>query len=904
MLSGSHLAWAQSDALPIPDSLISVGRLSRTTQDSVRVPTRTVRLSKDSLDEEVKYSAVDSMILDNELHKIFLYGEAMVEYTNISLKAAYIELDWESSEVYAESRPDSVGQAAGIPEFTQADQVFNAMRMRYNFKSGKGIVYEGTTQQNDVIVHMARSKFISADKKDTTSNDILYSQDALFTTCTAEHPHFGIRSQKQKVIPDKLVVVGPSQLEIMDVPTPLWLPFGFFPINRETRTTGLLFPRDYEYSNQWGFGLRDVGWFFPMGEHFNLALRSDIYMRGTWGINASSEYRKRYKYGGNVRLGYDSRKVEDLQTALFNRTNSVSLSWSHRQESGAHPSARFGGSINIQTNNYQSRVYNDAANVLNSQLNSNMSYDKNWPGKPYSFSASFNHTQNRQTRAMTINFPDFRFLTQSLYPFKQKNRAGQEKWYETIVLRYSGEARNQFTATDTAFFTQKTLDDARFGARHNVSASTSFKILKYFNLNPNVNYREVWQWRTIDKNFDPTPKVTADTVYSADGSKYQITYDTTAYGMQIVDTLSGFRAYREFSTALSLNTRLFGTLNFGKGFLRSIRHELRPSISLVYSPDYLNPNLGYYDEVQRDSRNLALYDRYSVFEGGIYGNPPSSGEQMALSYSFNNIFQAKVQGKQDSVARKMKLIDNLVIGGNYNFAADSLKFSPVSMSTTGRFFKGVTTMGFFALLDPYVLDDSGRRINRTLWEDRRKLLRLENASMRFNTELTVGKIRALFQGKEPEVVEDVRQKLSDNLNNPNYVAGNQAPAEEDKRGEEDLLSLFENFGISHNIDFTWRPDASGVVRMSVGSNSLNCRGNIQLTKKWAITVGNFGYDFKNKGLSYPSFGFARDLHCWMMDFSWQPQRGTYSFNIRVKPGTLDFIKVPYQRNNVDARRVF
>ncbi len=885
-LATACFAVAQTDTLQVvPDTLPGAAFSS---QDTLLLPGDVVRLSGDSLDAPVDYGATDSMVLDNDEKKIYLYGNAFVNYTDISLKAGFIVFDWENSLVYAEGIPDSTGTLEGIPEFNQGDQVFNAKRMRYNFKTGKGIVYDVTTQQNDVIVHGAKTKFISAEKKDTTSNDIFFSENALFTTCTAEHPHFGIRSRKQKVVPNKLVIVGPSQLEIMDVPTPIWLPFGFFPINKQSRSTGLLFPSDYEYSNQWGFGLRDVGWFFPLGEHVNLALRSDIYLKGTWGINASSDYRKRYKYAGNLRLGYDSRKVENLSTADFTRTTSLSLTWSHRQESGAHPSARFGGSMNIQTNNYQNRVYNDAANVLNAQLSSNMSFDKSWPGKPYSFSASFNHTQNRLTRSVSINFPDFRFLTQSLYPFKRKERVGEERWYETIVLRYTGEARNRFESTDTTLFTQKTLDDAKFGVKHDVSASTSFKVLKYFNLNPNVSYREVWQWRSIDKNFDPALVLKADTVYSSDSTQFQVVYDTLAYGTQSIDTLMGFRSFREFSASLSLNTRIFGTLNFGKGFFRSFRHEIRPSISLVFSPDYLNPNLGYFDEVQRDSRNPALVDRYSIFDGGIFGTPPQSGRQMAISYSLNNIFQAKVQSKRDTIARKIKLIDNLVMGGNYNFAADSLRFSPVSVSTTARFFKGATTMGFFALLDPYIKDASGRRINVFAWDDRRQLLRFESASLRFNTDLTVGKIRALLQGKEEEVVEDVRNREQ----------------QQTKSEEEDFLSLFENFSISHNIDFTWQTGTDGKTRFRVGSNSLNCRGNIQLTKNWAIAVGNFGYDFQNRGLSYPSFGFTRDLHCWVMDFSWQPQRGTYSFSVRVKPGTLEFIKIPYQRNNADASAVF
>lgn len=876
-------ARAQRDSITL-DTLPLAGRQ---VGDTLFLPGDVIRLSADSLDAPVDYGAVDSVVLDNVEKKVYLYGEAFVKYQDLTLNAGFIVFDWANNLVYAEGYPDSTGTLAAFPEFKQGEQEFKAKRMRYNFKTGKGIVYDVTTQQNDIVVHGARTKFVSAQTKDTTDSDILYSESALITTCTAEHPHFGILSNKQKVIPNKLVVIGPSQLKIMDIPTPVWLPFGFFPISKGP-STGLLFPRDYEYSDQWGFGLRDVGWYFPLGEHVNLALRGDIYLRGTWGINATTDYRKRYKYSGNLRLGFDSRRTEDSRTADFFRTNSMSLTWSHRQEAGAHPSARFGGSINIQTNNYQNRVFNDATNVLNAQLTSNMSFDKSWPGKPYNFSASFNHTQNRLTRTVNVNFPDFRFLTQSLYPFKRKERVGQEKWYETVVLRYTGEARNRFQASDTTLFSQKTLDDAQFGARHDVSASTSLKVLKYFNLNPNIGYKEVWQWRTIDKNFDPTPTIRVDTIYNSDSTLFQVRRDTLSFGRQLIDTLSGFNAFREFSASLSLNTRIFGTMNFGRGFLRSVRHEIRPSISMIFSPNYLNPNLGYFREVQRDSRNPDLTDRYSIFDGGIFGVPQQSGRQMALSYSLNNIFQAKVQGKQDTVARRIKLIDNLVIGGSYNFAADSLHFTPVSMNTTLRMFKGVTTVAFFAQFDPYIKDETGRRLNVFAWDDRRQLLRFENASLRFVSDLTVGKLRAIFQGKAEEVVEDVRNTGPRTVN----------PA------EEDFLSLFENFSLSHNIDFSWQADADGNTRLRVGSNSIYCRGNVQLTKKWAVVVGNFGYDFVNKGLSYPSFGFARDLHCWTMDFNWQPQRGTYTFNIRVKPGTLDFIKIPYQRNNVDRSAVF
>ncbi|MCB9081195.1 MAG: LPS-assembly protein LptD [Lewinellaceae bacterium] len=863
------------------------------------LPLRQIRFSNDSLDAPVDYTAVDSMILDNVEKKIYLYGDAFIQYQEITLKAAEIILDWENNLVMAEMLPSGEGK----PEFSDGEQDFVAERMRYNFKTRKGIVYDVTTQQNDVVVHGARTKFISGEKRDSLpAQDVLYSEDAIFTTCTAEHPHFGIHSTRQKIVPNKLIIVGPSQLEIMDIPTPLWLPFGFFPISKGG-STGLLFPRDYEYSPQWGFGLRDIGWYFPLGEHFNLSLRSNIYLRGTWGISATSDYRRRYKYSGNFNLAFDSRRTENLSTGEFSPQRSFQIRWSHRQDPTAHPINRFGGSINIQTNSYQNRVFNDANSVLQTQLNSNMTFDKNWTDRPYSLSLSFNHSQNRLNRSVTINFPDFRFLTQSLYPFKRKVQSGKERWYETIVMRYRGEVRNRFEATDTTLFSSQTLERAKFGVNQEVTANTSFKLLKFFNFNPSVTYREVWQMQSLDKNFDPTPTVRADTIYNADSTLFEIQYDTLQYGTLRTDTLTGFASYRTLMAGISLNTRIFSTLQLRKGFLRALRHELRPSISLNYSPDYLDP---YYQEVLTDSRFPDRTQRFSPFEQGIYGAPPQSGQQMALAYSLNNIFQAKVFSRRDSTLKNVKLIDNLVVGGSYNLAADSLRWSPIFVSTTARFFKGATTASFGMTLDPYIVDANNRRINTTTLAAKGQLVRMDRASLRFTSNLTVGKIRALFQGKEEEVVEDVRDEnaLPGQFDNdPNSFPVRRRATTVAEAAEQDFLSLFENFSISHNIEFSW-VQSNGQVRFGIGTNSINARGNIALTKNWAISVGNFGYDFENGGLSYPSFGFLRDLHCWEMSFNWQPQRGTYSFNIRVKPGTLDFIKIPYQRNNADGFRNF
>lgn len=847
----------------------------------------TIRLSKDSLDAPVDYAARDSMIMDVAGQKIHLYGEASVKYTTITLKAGHIVYDWNSGVVTAEGILDSLGRPTGLPEFQDGDQNFTAREMRYNFKSRKGVVYDVTTHQNDVIVLGKKSKFITGQPgaDSTQVNDYVFSEDAIFTTCNDPNPHFGIHSKRQKIIPNKMVIIGPSNLEIMNVPTPIWLPFGFFPISKG-RHTGLIFPRDYEYSDQWGFGLRQVGWYFPLGEHINLQLTADVYLKGSFGLSAASQYRKRYKYNGNLTVGYDIRRQEDNE-GVITKPKSFSFRWSHTQDRSAHPSNTFGGSINFQINRYQSRVYNDAASVLENQLNSNFSFSKNWQDKPISMNASFSHSQNTQTSEMTVNFPTLQFQTQTLYPFKRKERSGKERWYESITMRYVGEARSTFRAPDTTFFTSNTLDEAQYGARHDVTAGTSFKILKYFSLNPGASYREVWYLKSYRQTFTPGLNIVADT--SDQGT---ITLDTISYG-SIQDTiLSGFESYRTVNTSLSLNTQIFGTLRFKKGFIRGLRHVIKPAVAFTYSPNYIDPRLGYYRSI-RDTLDPTETTTYSIFRNGIYGAPPESGRQMGISYNINNIFEAKYFSRKDSSEQKFKLFDNIVINGNYNFAADSLKWSQVNMSGTTRFFKGMTTLSVGAIFDPYVLeaDERGflRRVNKTAWQTNGRLLEFVNANMRFNTSLTVEKIRALFQGKPEEVVEDVNEQRRKKQQQPK---------------ETDFLSLFDNFRINHNLVLDWRKTGTGRDTFTIATHSIDVQGTLKLSKYWNINIGRIGYDFTRKSLTYPSLGFSRDLHCWEMGMNWAPTRGTYSFFIQVKPGTLDFIKLPYQRNNADAINVF
>ncbi len=824
-----------------------------------------VLISKDAPDADVVYSAQDSSYLDANEKIFYLFGDAKVTYQDYSLKAARIRLDMDHDIAYAEGIQDSAGKWIGLPHFSDGEQEFDAMRMRYNFRTRKGIIDEVVTKYTDVFIHGTTTKFVGGDPVDTTQADIVYNRNAILTTCNAEQPHFGIRSTKQKFIKGKLVVVGPSNLEIMGVPTPLWLPFGFFPIS-DKRSAGLIIPRDYEYSPSLGFGLRNVGFYTPLGPHFDLSTQFDIYTRGSWGIQLGSNYAKRYKFSGILNLGYSDRRYESGEKGDLRVEKSYTIQWSHRQASQANPYQNFSASVNIQTNDYQQLNYNDANIVLNNSLSSNINYNRTFPGKPFSFSASMSHSQNTRDKSVIVSLPNFNFQMQRIYPFKRKQKAGDEKWYEQITFNYNANAQSLIRTSDTALFTSQSLNNFinSFGVRQVATSDVNFRVLKYFNLAPSINYREIWNLQQVD-------------ITNKNGS-----LDTLQR-----DTLRGFKAAHLFNTALSLNTAIFGTAVFKKGFIRGLRHTIRPGISLNYTPEN-NPYTGFYE-----TRTGRRY--YSIFEGMTYNEVPTSGKQLGIGYSITNIFEAKYYSKKDSAEKKFKLFDNVYMSGFYNFAADSFKWSPMSVSGATRIFGGLTNLSIGASFDFYREDEAGRRINELLVKTGGGLARLQDYDIGLSSNFSFQDVKDLinkWKGKPAETPEP----------EPENEDVQEAPVKKKRENPETFWDMFKGFYFNHNfalgniIDPITREEKFGVI-----ANSLSTQGNIELTKNWAIRVGNIGYDFKSKDLTYPDFGVTRRLHCWQMNFNYQPVRGTYSFNIYANPGTFSFLKLPYRRNRFDPQ---
>ncbi len=878
------LTTAQSDTIVKTRKKLNVGVDSLdkvVVADSIDA---TVVYSKDGLDDIVDYGSDDSLIFNSIENHVYLYKKAYVNYTKLKLVADYIDIDLTNNIAIASGLKDSAGIERGLPNFDDGEQKFVARKMRYNFKTKQGKVYDVTTKQNDLYVLSKEMKFVDKGIKDSTQKDqILYGKGAIFTTCDDPHPHYGVRSSKQKIISNKMIVVGPSNIMIGDVPTPLWLPFGFFPI-KKFATKGLILPRDYENSPQLGFGLRNIGYYFPINERLDAKVLGDFYFNGSYGLSVESNFKSIYKYDGNVRISYSKRLVEN-DFAIKKPETSIQVQINYKQDSRSNPNSTISAGINIQTNSYNSRVNNDYRSVSQNTFYSNASYQRIFPDKPFSLSVGMSSNINSETRKADVSFPNADFNMQQIFPFKQKKRIGDEKWFEKLTFRYQTNLQNSSSVADSLLFSEEVFKKSRIGIKHTSAVSVPFRVFKYFNLSTNINYDETWYIKAQNRNFDPNSNlVRVDTIWNLTRTEYDTIQTITRFGK--VDTLfkNGFFRSPTMSASVSLNTRIFATLQFKKGFIRGLRYTMNPSLSLNFSPDYLKDGYfgGNWKETRTDSRQQTK-SYYNVFDGNIQGYQPQSGKVMGIGFYLNNIIEGKYFNKRDSAFKKFKIFDNITVGSNYNFVADSFKLSPFTVNGVTRIFKGLSILQLGFELNPYQLNKDNSLNKEYLYNTTGKLVRLSKLELKLNTGITIKELINSIRGKDEK---------SNTINNTNTSTK-----------ERDQIDDFINaFRIYHNIVFSlinlYNKDS-----FYTSTHSINTQGTMQLSKSWKVTVGNIGYDFIAKQLTYPDFTFYRDLHCWEFGMNWQPLRNTYSVFLRVKVGsTLDFIQIPYGRNNIDSQR--
>ena len=677
-----------------------------------------ISVSPDALNIGTTYGALDSQWYDHKLKLIHLFGDAYVNYGTMELTAGYIVFNSETNEAQAFSIKDDRGHEVQKPTFKDGDQEFTYEELRFNFETNKGIVNQAVTQFTDLYVLGAKTKFVAADEEDGREDDVIYNSDALITSCTHDEPHFGIRTKKLKVIPKKVGVTGPAQLELAGVPTPLWLPFGFFPLT-DGRSTGLKFPKNFPYQESLGFGIQGVGWYFPINDYMDLEVTADYYTRGTWGINSNYRYKKRYKYNGGVIFSFRNTITENDATLVKSSSRSMSLRVDHRQDSKAHPYRSLGGSIDFSTSGHYAATEIDFNNTITNQYGSNFYFKHKMPNTPFSLDAGLKHRQNTTTRTVDITLPDVNLTMQTIQPFKRKKAIGNERWYEKINVSGKSRLANFVETSDSTVFTRETLQNMRTGFTHDYNVNASFNFLKYFNFSPRVSYSEDWVLDTQEQTYLPGDNSFIETVER------------------------GFDSYRTWNAGTDLSTSLFGTITSDKGWFRGVRHIVKPRVGYSVDPD---SRRRYVDTI---SYNDEFIKSYSRFDDGPFGTPRFTELSQSLTYGLTNVVELKYYSKREEEEKKVKLLNTLNVNGSYNFAADSLNWSTVRISGNTNIIKGFSSLRFNFALDPY-LQEGTKTINKLVSTEQTIPLRVHNGNITLASDVTIKQIVEFLSGEGRE----------------------------------------------------------------------------------------------------------------------------------------------------------
>jgi hypothetical protein len=828
----------------------------------------------------VEYGSVDSSRTDLNKLEIHLYGKAFVKYEDSEVTADYIIFDLKEREVQAKARSFSSQRT----RFLSGTNDVKADSLRYNINSEKGIVYGARIQQDNLYIHGAVTKFIKAGRDSLHIDDVIYNRNALITSCSHEDPHWGIRTTKLKMIPEKLAVIGPMDIELMGIPTPLAFPFAFAPLfSFGKASSGLIAP------DQWltidpnlGIGVRNLGYHFAINERMNLTLKGDIYTRGSYALRSNMQYRQRYKFQGSVDLSYSRQLVEIATSADPSRQTSYAISLNHRQDGKAHPYRTVGGTLKFSVNNYEQRNQTDARSQLNNQINSNFNYQYKINPK-LNFSTGISHSQNTSTNSISFTLPQMQLRLSQIYPFKRKkNSASKEKFYEKISFQYNGKFQNSVTTIDTILFTKETLESFRAGFTHEANMTASYKLLEHLSFNTNINYDEFWYLQT----FDPTEADENGNITAGEINQ-------------------GFTPLRDISASAGLSTNVFGTIQFKKGWLRGLRHRMTPSINLSYRPG-TESYYEYFDEDPDSFTDAPL--RYNPFSPDsktrekLFRNASLQRGGMSMNYGIDNVFEGKYWSKKDSIEEKFKLFNRVGLTGNYNFQADSLNWSQVNMSASTTLFDRKTTVQISGAFDPYVavLNSTGtstRRINKTLISEGRGLLRMDRLNLTVSTSFSLKDIKEWITGENKQTNQNNKSSENPDQGRNRNKPKSKSPLKGSSEVLPELFSWFQDFKIAHIYRIGWKDMVTEMEFTTTAHSIAITSGNIPLSENWSMRVGNISYDLKNKRWVYPSLNLTRQLHCWEMTFGWQPQLDTYTFFIGVKAAPFSqFLKYSRGQN--------
>ena len=815
---------------------------------------------------KISYEAADTTAISPKNKLIRLYNNAKISYEEMEITSGIIVVDYDKNEIYAGRIKDSLGNYTQLPIFRQGQDEIRPDSLKFNMDTKKAIIFNSRTEEAGLN--------ILSDKTKKENDSVYFMNRAKFTTSDdIDNPEYYFLLRKAKVIPGQKIITGPTNMYIADVPTPIGLPFAYFPISNK-RSSGVIFP-SFGEQNSRGYFIQNGGYYLPINDNLDLTLLGDYYTNGSYGFRVENTYIYRYKFRGNLSFRFENLIQSERGFPDYSKSSIYNLRWSHSQDTKSNPNSRFSASVNLGSSKYYQQSVNqmNAANFLNNSLSSSVSYSKTFPGEPQvNMSLSATHSQNTNTQTINMTLPTFQGSVSRIYPFAPK--VGTKKGIiQNVNFQYNVRGENRILTTDSLFFKKEMFETAKSGFQHSIPISTNFKLLKYFSFSTSANFQENWVFKTINKS------------YNAELQDVEINEN------------KGFDSFRTYNFSTSLGTTIYGMYNFSeKSKIKALRHVIRPSVSYGISPSF-DKYYDTYEVVSADGVTTSDIE-YSRFEGSIFGLP-NKNYSSSISLSLNNNLEAKVLDKEndDEELKKVVLLNNLNFSTSYNLAADSLKLSPVRMTGGTQLFKNKMNINFGATLDPYALNENNVRINEFQISNGGGLFRLTSANLTFNYAFSSSSLDKDSNNNDSSVDESLRNGgRDDDLFGKAMDTSSEDFSKNDDTVDEKQSKLY-NYKIPWTLRLAYAVNYNNSVGQNdISSHSLMFSSDIELSPKWSAGVSS-GYDFKNQGITYTQLRFERDLLSWRMNFSWIPFSANKSWNffIGIKSGMLSDIKYDKRR---------
>lgn len=853
--------------------------------DSVRLDSIN-RTKSNGINAPVEYSADDSLVYVADSRLAHLYGNSKVKYENMDLESEKVAMSMDSSLVHATGVRDTADHTGktlvGTPVFKMGNDSYESDTMAFNFKTKKGLISNVYTQQEEGFLRSQLSK--------RNDNGEVYLQHGRYTTCDDPHPDFYIAISRAKLRPGKDVVFGPAYLVVADVPLPLAVPYGFFPFTK-SYSSGLIMPTYGDESTR-GFYLRDGGYYFAISDKWDLKLLGEIYTKGSWGISAASNYRKRYKHSGSFYFSYQDTRTGDKGMPDYTKQTSFKVQWNHRQDSKANPFSSLSASVNFATSSYERNNMNSLYNpqtLTQSTRTSSVSWSTTFSSIGLSLSSTANLNQNMRDSTIAMTLPDLNISLSRFYPFKRKHAAGNERWYEKISLSYTGQLSNSISTKEDKFMHSNLVKDWRNGFQHNIPLSGSFTLFNYLNVNPTFSFTDRMYTNKIDRSWD------------------------TATQKEVCDTTYGFHNVYNWSASISMSTKMYGfwipsRKLFGDK-IQAIRHVITPTVSFSYAPDFGASRYGYWKTYQKTDAdgNVSLVE-YSPFSQGLYG-VPGRGRTGNISFGLSNNLEMKVKSDKDSTGmKKISLIDELGLRMSYNMADKERPWSDLSMDIRLKWWKNYTfNMAAVFATYAYELDKDGHPYvgTHTEW-GKGRFGRFLGTSQNISFTLTPEKLKKLFGHGDDEDDKDKRKKnrkddegvdtdIESNVDD-DMIEG-QRGAKKSGGGkaetDEDGYMMFKMpWSLTFGYGITMRENTQGKFNTKTMrypykfTQTLNVSGNVRISDGWNISFSS-GYDFEFHKMSMTTASLQRDLHCFNMSCQVVLAPYTsYNFTFRCNAATL------------------